>query len=809
MQNSRSNVVKMNRFGRTANTQQGELLNECGEIMAIRLGDALGKTMNYAADELLELTDQIMGMEMRRLYDETREFSRRQQETIDVSFKQAFYQRFKHECRRGSAKAPATGEVDMAQLSLMEPDDLEESLASSNIANAINNVCGEELFGLVKRIGVLLDDPEMVFGENPIGPEIIGSVIMDVLKDQDASVKIRLLLVPFINKSLPQHVRVAYQEINRHLVDKGVLPTIRVGKKRSAASGTDAPRGKSEHTPDAIAPSATEEPGLFAMLQQLMSMSQVDYGTSTGTVSAHSAPPTAAHSVTQPAARSPQSPAAALHIGNTAENPAATVPAIMGFLTQLQREHSEGAVHGPEVSHLGNGQINVLREIKSSAVAEGMGQMDVITLDIVAMVFDYILDDRRVPDAMKALIGRLQIPVLKTAMLDQSFFSHKSHPTRRLLDMLAEASMGWDEEEGHNSGLYKKVDELVQRVLNEFDEQLDIFTQVLDDFETYLKEEKERIAATTGKSAQVIQQREQREIAQAVAMDMVQSHLFGRTAPELIRTFLFGHWAQVLASIHSGAGEGSLPWQQAIATMEDLIWSVTPKSDPEDRKQLISLLPRLLKRLDEGMRSLGLLEEERNQFYTRLVRCHAVAVKAAMFGMNEEDKAALGMTTPTETVDDRKPVAAVDEAPKDFEPVTLPEETVEADPSLIREIADEPERNEDIEEITLSDVHWLAGGDWHETDAVRNMVRSLKRGTWIEFQQEDGPPMRAKLAWTSPLKGIYLFTNRLGQRAMSIKIEGLSEKFQLGQAKLIDNVPLMDRAVNSLLERLKNNPAAS
>jgi hypothetical protein len=68
---------------------------------------------------------------------------------------------------------------------------------------------------------------------------------------------------------------------------------------------------------------------------------------------------------------------------------------------------------------------------------------------------------------------------------------------------------------------------------------------------------------------------------------------------------------------------------------------------------------------------------------------------------------------------------------------------------------------------------------------------------------EDGTSARAKLAWVSPLKGIYLFTNRLGQRAMSINGEGLAAKFREGQARLIDNVPLMERAVNSLLERLQ------
>lgn len=53
------------------------------------------------------------------------------------------------------------------------------------------------------------------------------------------------------------------------------------------------------------------------------------------------------------------------------------------------------------------------------------------------------------------------------------------------------------------------------------------------------------------------------------------------------------------------------------------------------------------------------------------------------------------------------------------------------------------------------------------------------------------------------MKGIYLFTNRLGQRAMSINANGLAAKLREGQIQLIDSAPLMDRAVDCLLSRLQ------
>jgi hypothetical protein len=135
-------------------------------------------------------------------------------------------------------------------------------------------------------------------------------------------------------------------------------------------------------------------------------------------------------------------------------------------------------------------------------------------------------------------------------------------------------------------------------------------------------------------------------------------------------------------------------------------------------------------------------------------------------------------------------------------------DVVDVDPALLEEISAEPEERHVVEEIVIGDVGWLARpGEVSEKDEHEVRVQQLKRGTWIEYRLDDGTSARAKLAWVSPLKGIYLFTNRLGQRAMSINAEGLAAKFRAGEVEILDSVPLMERAVNSLLERLQKQVA--
>ncbi|KAF0102790.1 MAG: hypothetical protein FD187_847 [bacterium] len=800
MQDSRkNNVVALNPLGQgrgALGADAARILNECGEMAAAGFATALAKALERAAGELLELTDRVTEYDSRRVYGAAADFARDQRGAVETEFRRRFYQHFKRACRRDNARSAGQSELDAAELSLVAPDDLEESLAASTIENALNNHCGEELFGLAKRMGVLLDDPELQLGANPVGPETIGAAVMDTLKAQDLPVKAQLVLVPPINRFLSRHVREVYQGLNRYLVDADVLPTIRVGVRKAAP--TPRPQDAPEKQAGVEAPAAVEEgQDIFNLLRQLMALGGMAGGGGIGgTVGG---PPGFGG---MPGMAATVLPGAAGGMAGmlTGQAGGAVVAApVITSLTQLQRGQAKAvAAAGLDGARISDGQVNILREIRNSPVAGGMGQMDAMTLDIVAMVFDFILDDRRIPDAMKALIGRLQIPVLKVAMLDPAFFSQKTHPARRLLDALAEASMGWNEDEGHESELYRKVDELVQRILNQFDEDMDVFASGLEDFLGFLAEEKQRIDALTSRSAQLLRRREQGELGRIVAHNEVESHLFDQPMPEFIRAFLLGHWEQVLATHCARDGEGGETWNQALRSMDDLIWSVQPKTRQDDRKRLVALLPDLLKRLDEGFQVLDTPAEIRDQFFTGLVKCHAMAVRAGLRGAGDAPLPPEPAPIPAPA-----PAAALT-GDEDFAEIPVLTEVVEVDPDLIQEIAAEPEERTVVEEIVIGDVGWLArGGDTPRQDEHDLQVQKIKRGTWIEYTQDDGSTVRAKLAWVSPLKGIYLFTNRLGQRAMSIQGAGLAAKFRQGQARIIDDVPLMERAVSNLLEKLQ------
>jgi hypothetical protein len=760
------------------------MLDDCRDLVAAKLSEDLALTLARVVGELTELASRMPSQGMYILYMDSMELARNRGALITAAFKQHFCRRFDEEKLRVRG-GPALHELDATHLSLQEPDDLEESLAANAIANAIANTCGEELFGLGKRMGVLLDEPDLKLDQLPLGPATLGSALLDALKDQDAGVKIKLMLVTRINKHFPAQVRAVYQEANRYLVAHHILPTIRVSMTRAASAPAPAPvpaPAPAAATVVDTGMAAANGQDMFAVLQQLIA-----YGHARVShlgIPGLALPPGLA-TERKGEARSDPGKAATID------------PELLRTLTRIQQGQAPGESLGKlDPEQIAQGHTNILRELKNTQAVGTLGQLDALTLDIVVLVFDYILGDARIPDAMKAQIGRLQIPVLKVTMLDKSFFSQRTHPARRFLDLLADAALGWDPGEGHESRLYRKIEALVQGILDQYDDRLEVFAEALQDFQDYQAGEKQASDEHAGRSAQFLRDRELAERAHIVAHDTVRACLLDPSLPAPIQEFLRGHWQRRLAQVHAGSGEDSPEWAQAVTTMNELVWSLEPKSDKEERRKLIDLLPRLLKRLDGGIQALGVGSAARDAFFSDLVKCHAAAVKAGFHGEAKATKPSV--TLPAEPAADA-PVAA---EPRDFEDVPVLTEIV-PDAALLREIADvQGVPDDDIEEITIGGVRgeiWDEPGDGH----FESLVKHLKRGCWIDFTQEDGSTLRAKLAWISPLQGTYLFTNRLGMRAVSINSLGLAAKFRAGHARTVDSVPLIERAVNSVFEHFK------
>jgi hypothetical protein len=394
------------------------------------------------------------------------------------------------------------------------------------------------------------------------------------------------------------------------------------------------------------------------------------------------------------------------------------------------------------------------------------------------MLFDFIFETRDLPDGIKALLARLQIPVLKAAMLDGAFFAKKIHPARILVNALAQAGLGWSAEMGHEDPLYRKIHDIVHGILDRFNDNLTIFEELRADLDRFLEDEENSADANIQATAEEIHDRDRREIAPEIAKSQTERRIETYPVPNFLAVFLRQRWITTLEHVYLAAGDESEAWDQAVATIEDLVWSVQPKRTREDRKHLVALLPSLLKRLTTGLHGIPWPREERDQFMENLVEAHAAAVKPQPASAELPTEAVAAQAK----ADAEQAKAAGDEAGA-VKAAELAAAMARAEPVPTPPAA------------AVVDDHFL------------EIAQSLERGMWIEIEGEGGQLAFARLAWVSPLRGTYLFTNRQGQKALSMTAEELAQLFRSDHARLVEAEPLLDQAFTSMLTTLGDRAA--
>ncbi len=719
-----------------------QALREIRDHACSKLENHLSHMMEQVDDALFSRAEKAENNVIQTQYFDAMRELRLIRKDIESDFLQGFSDHFNQGIPRESASTAAFSlnfEGD-SSIGLVGKEDLEEDLAISNMISKTRNTCNQSLFALDKRIGFLIHDPDLERWYNPLGPEAICDVFKEAVQRVETGLEIRLVIFKLFDQHVISHMDEIYKHINQRLVKLGIMPEIKTTIR------------KSNHVPPPQAPS------YGANISE-------GYEAAPGTTNApggDSYVPQAGYS----------QPAGTFSSGGA--------QASINALTFLQQGGAVADGDGLAVdpAALASGQANILHGMRQSPMLKQLGDAGDTTIDIIAMMFDYILDDKSVPDAMRALIGRLQIPVLKVALLDKSFFSQKTHPARRLLNRLAATAMEWNEDRSDADSLYQKIATVVQTILDDFDEDIHLFEAVLEDFEEFLYQEEKRAELRAERSAKTMEGQEKLDVAKSSTMEEIAPRIKDQEGTEFVRDFVTNQWKNLLFITCARQGKNSDAWKQAVATMDDLIWSVKPKHSLEDRKRLVAMQPVLLGNLRAGMERLSVPATERDDFIARLVYAHGrTAVN------NDQKEEETGEIHHTESSTAEISEAVVEPSVNDSEPESMADTETDTETTT-------PDQSETETESSS-----------HIDDDVTALIEKLTTGTWMEFRGADGQSLRAKLSWVSPITNTYLFTDRSGLKAGNYSQEELAQLIRGARARVVDNskTPLMDRAVSSVL----------
>ena len=676
-------------------------------------------------------------------------------------------------------------QLDVKKLTLVDTSAMDESVLSSNIIRVVENQCESELRELNRGIGYLLGRPDLEPAANPLAPTTIVEAFTQALHGIGGDERIKLAILKELNQTSLGDINAIYADLNRHIEGLQILP------QQRAAAITRSPTAERVHGDGKGEQDAGPAPeiDLMAVLQRLVNANmamrspaaKMPAGLPPGGIHVPSldgaGPPSVSMGFPAGAFRFGAGGGAGAQMGQMGGQRILITPELADALGRLQHGETGFDFGGAplHVTGLQQDMHNVLRDIQESPLGERANQLEAMTIELVAMLFDFIFETRDLPDSIKALIGRLQIPVLKAAMLDGAFFSKKSHPSRLLVNALADAGIGWSPTMGQDDPLYRKIEQIVHRILDDFTDDVALFDELRKDLEAFLADEEKAAELTVQSTADEINQRDHQEIAQLVARSEIERRLREFPAPNFLASFLRDKWTGTLTQLYLHEGEESEAWMSALSTLDDLIWSVQPKRISDDRRKLVAMLRILLKQLHGGLHKLTWEPGERERFMSNLVEAHAAAVKPSL----------ASAPLPTVAVAEAAIAAAEEATAKgDIEAATKARALAEA----MTPAPPAPEPEPVPESVQ---------------DRFAEVAASLERGMWVEFEGEDGHLAFAKLAWVSPLRGTYLFTNRQGQKAVSLTADELAERFRSDRARLVEAAPLVDRAFVSMMAKLE------
>lgn len=759
-------VVPIN--GISASSHQDSIMSDkthpaiaaCRNLVANSLPPFLTGVFEKLDDTLYALAEKADSSRQQNAYFDALRAIRKQRTQVEQQFLQTIlqgYDRFWSPAGQKAVQEGSEAQLTEIKLSLVESDDLEESLAVNNLVSKAEGRYQQSIDALNQRFAHLLQKKELKSEDNPLGPHAICEAFSKSNQMIEGPITVKLVTYKLFDKQALPLLGNLYDQANVLLADKGILPDlapeIRYRAVISASAGRRA-AGQEENSPLDQSIAGTAQAGqisaeiaaasaeVFNLLQQVLISRRT---TGQGGMTGFQLPDT----------------------GNAPELPVVQRTELLGALSHLQAKPKDeltteqaADLDAPptiDVDALKSGLAQQLGMIRNGNAQRAIEQADDDTIDMIAMLFDFILEDRSLPDRIKAMLSRLQIPILKVALLDRNFFGKKTHPARRLLNNLAHACVGWtDDGDRSPKSLISTVENIVKRILSEFEDNLELFVELDKEFEQYLNKENRRVEALETRTTQATQGKERVEMSRQEAASEIDSRLRGKRPPDVVITLLKQGWQEVLALTYLRQGPESTEWKEQIEIIDKLLWSVDPRAVGKQRGELLKTIPELLKSLREALAAISYDPHKMAQLFKELQVHHLNCLKQTA----DTKVAELLMEPDTEELESEAE-RALEEEEEAKKPQTPP------DPYL-------------------------------------NKAKSIELGTWMEFEQENGKKLRGKLLWRSTIREVCVFVNHKGVKVLEINLDDFGERLRQRKAKVVpEGSPLMDRVFNNMLGSLQ------
>ena len=648
-----------------------------------------------------------------------------------------------------------TDAFNLESIQLVGKDDMEQDVAVTGIVNRARIENQELLYQLNCRFDYLMPDVKVSESNNPLDPAQICASVTEALKALDLNIKCKVILLKHLDRTVIVELRNIYSLVNDLLVSAGVLPQIHFDVRKKQAAGSSAGMGYAQaQEPDQHGGFAAAQGGVESHPQHASPNAPLgSSGITLGQVF---------DLFNQLRNNGVNIPGAVNHSTGSMHSSPIPQEILLDSLTAMQL--SSEYLQSPQSFDVRSAISQILEDNTKSGKDDILHESDEDIINLVAMFFDFILDDRNLPVPFQALISRLQIPILKVALKDKSFFKNNHHPARRFINEIASSAIGWDESsETSQEKLYKEVNRIVHDIIENYTGDIGIFEHALTKFQDLTKLDQNKANILEKRTQEAALGKAKAEHAKSKARETIYARLKDSRLPEIILDFIVNDWQKVLLYIHLKHGIESTEWLEAKQVVDQLVWGLRPHFDERSLNRLEKIKDELLHKISNGLEAIN---ASRDSILNSLSITEQIFEQALQQKLSEQDLSGL-------RPDHLVALGQMEGASMD-----------------------------DWENMTTAQKQHLkqqAAAKQYVTQASK-----ISPGTWMDYSPANSAKtFRCKLALITDPGETYVFVNRFGLRVFEKKLEEFASDMQKGLVKVLENGILFDRAMDNITDKLK------
>ena len=655
------------------------LLRECCTQFLASLMEVVGSSIE-GTNDLFEQNKFVTDVEVMDFRNKRAEWVKRFEQTL----KELFERRLKGPRRQG--RRP-DADSSVASLRVLNAFDHEKQAALTTATQFLRRLTKREVDALDLRVGVLLGETVTREIDNPFAPDYILDAIGVTSRALLPNPRVWRPLMERVLGDITPAATKTYIRLNRLLADRHVLPEIKAELRArselrpvddgellpvferlikevapklnidvavptaAAGSGGLQPPGAGTPgaaRPDGPAPAAAPEPGA-ALAESVAGEAPAPTAVAGALAAVAPPPPGAANPYAVELARAAPLLAAAaaaapsnafglpqldplLALGSLsavvaaldrwqALDPAAGVAAATGASSATREAPAPAAAESSVVP------LNRIPWIRAAVADKVVSPTDKITIDVIALLFDYIFRDPSIPESLRELFGRLQVPILKAALLDRTFFSDKKHPARRLLDHLAAAAIGATSDEGYRAGFELVAAGVIDEVCRDFKVDVAVFEAADAKLHEFVDAEQRKAAALLDTDVAAALVAEESEADRSQVRALIRDKLTGIKVPFEVRGFAETIWVDYLTLVRERDGTESEAWCGGVKTLDDLLWSIAAKERNAQKMRLTKMVPGLVRNLRSGGAEVQVRDDRMQPFLEAVYQLHMAAIR--------------------------------------------------------------------------------------------------------------------------------------------------------------------------------------